>query len=38
VGKDGEALPKLRPNDSSRSLRDFYEETTPLERLRMGVE
>jgi hypothetical protein len=29
---------QLRPNESSRALRDLYERTTPAERLRIGAE
>jgi hypothetical protein len=38
LAERGAARPKLRPNESSRELREFYEQTTPLERLGIGAE
>lgn len=34
----GRPRPKLRPNESARELRELFEQTTPLERLRIGAE
>jgi hypothetical protein len=38
LDEEGRPPPKLRPNESARSLREVYEQTTPLERLRIGAE
>jgi transcriptional regulator with XRE-family HTH domain len=38
LAERGGPRPKLRPNESPRDLREFYEQTTPLERLRIGSE
>jgi hypothetical protein len=38
LAQRGAARPKLRPNESARELRQFYEQTTPLQRLRIGAE
>jgi len=38
LAERGAAQPKLRPNESARDLREFYEQTTPVERLRIGAE
>jgi hypothetical protein len=38
LAERGAPRPKLRPNESASELREFYEQTTPLERLRIGSE
>jgi hypothetical protein len=38
LAERGRPRPKLRPNESARDLREVFEQTTPLERLRIGAE